>query len=206
MGTTVTGLLLAVNVAAGGLLTGLGSTRLGPVWTSPEDVSLRLIAGHPRAWRIANLGFAIMTVSTVAGLWMVPAFVGDRGASLALGAAGAYAIASSCWLLTLAVRIAVQPGVAAAFVDDGTIDPAYRPLARLSGGLFLAYESIAGASLIALGAAILVGGSMAALVGWFAIAIGAVLIVTCVTIGGTLPAFVYFPTFAIGVALLLGPH
>jgi hypothetical protein len=165
---------------------------------------------HPdkdaKAWRIANLGFAVMTVSTIAGLWTVPGLVGDRGASLALAAAGAYALASSLWLISLTVRIAVQPAVASGSVGDATIDPAYGPVARLSGGLFVAFESIAGASLIALGAAILVGGSLAAILGWFAIAIGALLVVMCATVGGTLPAFAYFPTFAIGAALLLGVH
>jgi hypothetical protein len=204
--STLAGLLLAVGAAVGGLMTGLATTRLGAVWTSPSEVSLRLIAEHPGAWRIANLGFAVMTVSTVAGLWTVPDLVGDQGASLALAAAGAYALASGFWVVSLAVRLAVQPDVAASFVEGGTIDPAYRPLARVSGGLFIAFESIAGASLIALGAAILVGGSMAAVLGWFAIAIGALLVVTCATAGGTLPAFVYLPTFAMGVALLLGVH
>ena len=69
------------------------------------------------------------------------------------------------WLLVLAIRLALTPDVADAFVTTGTVDPALLPLARQSGALFPVFILVASGSIVALGAAIVTGGSLGAPLG-----------------------------------------
>lgn len=202
-GARFAGLLLA----GGGLLLVVlvGPTAfISPaIWNGPQEVSLRLIAEHAVMWKVANIGFVLATVLTTAGLFLVPGLVGDRGSSLALAAAVAFVLAAMPWLVMLAVRLAITPGVAAGFAASGTVDPAFAPIDRLGGALFPTFMLIASGSLVALGAAIVSGGSLSAALGWACIAAGVFFGGGYVLLGDMLPAFVYFPTTAVGIALLL---
>jgi hypothetical protein len=91
----------------------------------------------------------------------------------------------------------------AGFVANGTVDPAFLPLERLGGALFPAFMLIASASLVALGAAIVVGGSLSSALGWACVLAGLLFRGGYVLLGNMLPAFIYFPTTAVGIVLLL---
>jgi hypothetical protein len=132
-GARFAGVLLAGSGLAGALLGGPSAFVSPAIWNGPEDVALRLIARHRLIWRTANVGFVLAMVMTAAGLFVLPGEVGERGASLALAAALAFALAGTLWLMTLSIRLAVTPGVASRFVSDGTVDPVFPPLARLGG-------------------------------------------------------------------------
>ena len=173
------------------------------IWNGPQDVALPLISEHSLIWRVANLGFALSTIVTAAGLFLTPGLVGDRGASIALVSAVAFVLAAVPWLLMLAIRLAITPGVADGFVADGTVDPAYAPLTRLGKALFPAFILIASGSIAALGAAIVAGGSLGEPLGWACVVAGVAIAGSFLVIGDTLPAFVYLPTSAVGIAILL---
>lgn len=203
-GPGLAGLLLA----GGGLVLVLlvGPTTFVPpaLWTGPREVSLRLIAAHARIWRAANAGFAIATVLTAAGLACVPGLVGTRGTSLALAAAVMFALASVPWLVMLGIRLSITPRVAAEFAATGALDPTFPPIDRLGGALFPVFLLVASGSIVALGAAIVAGGSLSPILGGACIAAGLAIGGGYLVFGDMLPAFVYFPTAAVGIALLLG--
>jgi hypothetical protein len=208
MADVLTGPSLAGLLLAGGavFLVAAGSPSLVRVWTGPPEEGLPLIHSHRRAWRLANLGFALGTVLTSAGLWLVSDAVGDRGAPLARAAAATYSLGAALWLTSLCVRLAVTPAKASAYVATRTIDSSYAPLDRLAGGLFTGFTYLAGAALLGVGTAILAGGVVAAPVAWFALVIGAVVIIGYLAFGDMPPFVSYLPTTLIGVALLLGWH
>jgi hypothetical protein len=133
----------------------------------------------------------------------VPGLVGERGASLAWAAAVAFLLAAVPWLLMLAIRLAITPGVAAGFVASGTVDPAFVRLDRLGGAFFPAFMLLASGSLVALGVAIVAGGSLAVTLGGACIIAGVVFGAGYLLLGDMLPAFVYFPTAAVGIVLFL---
>ncbi len=199
--------------AAGALLTAGGVLLVllvGPtafispaIWNGPQDVALRLIEEHSLIWRVANLGFALATIATAAGLFLVPSLVGERATSLAWVSAVTFLLAAVPWLLMLAIRLAITPGVADGFVADGTVDPAYAPLTRLGEALFPAFILIASGSIVALGVAIIAGGSLGEPLGWACVAAGVAIAGSYLVFGDTLPAFVYVPTAAVGIAILL---
>jgi hypothetical protein len=202
-GDRFAGLLLAGGGLSLVLLVGPTAFVPPAIWTGPRDASLRLIARHSVVWRLANIGFAISTILTAAGLVLVPGFVGDRGSSLAWAAAVAFLLAAVPWLLVLTTRLVITPAVAAGFASEGTLDPAFIPIDRLSGALFPAFMLIASASIVALGAGVVVGGSLSPVLGWACVVAGLVFGCGYLLLGDMLPAFVYFPTTAVGIALFL---
>ena len=197
------GLLLVLSAVAGVLLTGPSATVPAAIWSGPAAVTLPLIAQHPVIWRMANIGFVVATILTAAGLWLLPEAVGVGGAALARAATVAFVLACALWLVTLAIRLLITPAVAATVAAGGTIDPAFEPLARLGVALFVAFIVIGGGSLVALGGAILLGGSISAVAGWVTVAFGVGIVGSQLVLGDTLPAFVYMPTTVIGIVLLL---
>ncbi len=116
-----------------------------------------------------------------------------------------YALAAALWLASLMFRLAVTPDAAARLVDFGSVDPAYSAAERWAGGLFAAVTVLAGGSLVALGVAIALGGSLASPVGWFAVLVGTVVVVGYLAVGDMPPFVSYLPTGLLGLALLLTP-
>jgi hypothetical protein len=205
-GARFAGLLLAGGGLFLVLLVGPSAFVPPAIWTGPRDASLRLVAKHAVIWRSANVGFALATVLTAAGLALVPGLVGDRGSSLAWAAAVAYLLAAAPWLLVLSIRLVITPAVAAGFAAEGTLDPVFIPIDRLSGALFPAFMLIASGSVVALGAGVVAGGSLSPVLGWACVVAGVVLAGGYLLLGDMLPAFVYFPTTAVGITLLLAAH
>jgi hypothetical protein len=66
-----------------------------------------------------------------------------------------------------------------------------------------AFVLTASGSIVALGAAIVAGGSLGEPLGWGCLAAGLAIGGSYLVIGDTLPAFVYLPTAAVGLAMLL---
>ena len=199
----IAGVLLTGGTVVLFLLVGPTAFVSPAIWNGPPDVALRLISEHAVLWRVANVGFALATIVTAAGLVLVPGRVGEAGGEFAQIAVATYLIAAVPWLLMLAIRIAVTPEVADRFLADTTIDPAWLALDRLGQACFPVFILVTSASLVALGAAVVSGGSVAAPVGWLCIASGLAIGLSYLGIGDTLPAFVYPPTAAVGIALLL---
>ncbi len=195
------GVLLAIGSA--GFLLGAANPPLLQVWSAAQDAYLRLVHAHRAAWLATNLLFAGATVLTAAGLWLLPAAVGEPGVPLAQVAAAIYALAAALWLAALAFRLAVTPRVAADLLAGGSVDPAYGVLNAWAGGLFAAFTLLAGTSLGAIGAALLVGGSLPGFAGWFAIVIGAVVVAGYLRFGDMPPFVSYLPTGLLGIVVLL---
>jgi hypothetical protein len=166
-------------------------------------VALPLVARHATIWRLANIGFVVATVLTAAGLFVLPSSLGMNGEGLARAAAVVYAIGATAWLVTLSIRLGITPDVAAKYVAGGSIDPAFAPLAALGGVLFAAFILVGSGSLVAVGAAILAGGTLPAWTGWTTLGLSLAILASFLLMGDTLPAFVYLPTILVGIVMLL---
>ena len=200
------GLPALLLVAGGGALIALAGASAGvpaAIWTGPPEISLPLIARHTTIWRLANTGFAVATVLTAAGLFVLPSSLGANGAGLALAAAVGYAMAGTAWLIALAIRLGRTPGVAATYAANGSVDPAFAPLAALAAVLFATFVVIGCSSLAVLGLAALLGGALPAWAGWATLAAGVAILVGYLVTGDTLPAFLYLPTMFLGIVQLL---
>jgi len=183
-------------------IVGALNPALGPVWSAPPGAQLRLIDDAALAWTITNVLFVVGTIFTAVGLWFLPERVGDRGLPIARAASVLYLVAATLWIASLAFRLAVTPDAAAAFVVTGSMDSAYVLMERWAHGLFGAFTYLAGASLVALGVALIVGRRPSRATGSFAILIG-LAIALGYAIAGDMPPFVaYIPTGLIGIVLL----
>lgn len=199
-------LLLIAGVVA---LVALGAASAGvpaTLWTVSPEIALPLIAQHAPIRKLANLGFLAATVLTAAGLFVLPASVGQSGSGLALVAAVGYAMAGTGWLVTLAIRLGITPAAAKAYVATGTIDPSYAALTGLAGVLFATFILVGCSSLAVLGCALLLGGVLPAWVGWAILATSLAIVAAYLSMGDTLPAFVYLPTLLLGLVLALAPR
>lgn len=201
-GARFAGLLLLAGGLALVLLAAASAAVPAAIWTGVPAVSLPLIARHRAIWRSANVGFALATILTVAGLFLLPASLGAGGAALATAAAVGYAIAGSAWLVTLGIRLGITPRVAAAYASSGVVDPRFAPLAGLGGVLFTAFILVGCASLALLGAAVVLGGVVPAWAGWATLGASLAILADLALTGDTLPAFVYLPSMLLGVVLL----
>jgi FtsH-binding integral membrane protein len=74
---------------------------------------------------------------------------------------------------------------------------------RWAGGPFGVFTYLAGASLVAVGAAVIDGGALSAIAGWAAIATGVVIVVGYAVLSDMPPFVSYMPTGLLGIVLLL---
>jgi hypothetical protein len=196
----VAGWLLVAGAVS--FIVGALNPALGQVWSASPDAQLRLIHDAAIAWTVTNVLFVVGTVLTAAGLWLVPERVGDRTRALARAASVVYLIAATLWLTSLTFRLTVTPDAAATLVVTGSMDPTYVLMDRWARGSFEAFTYMAGGSLVALGVALIVGRTLSAVAGAFAILVGLGIIVGY-AIGGDMPPFIaYLPTGLIGLVLL----
>lgn len=201
--------LAATLLVLGGLgLVVLAAASAGvpaAIWTGAPEISLPLIARHATVWRLANVGFAVATVLTAAGLFVLPSSLGGNGAGLALAAAVGYAMAGTAWLITLGIRLGITPNVAAKYVANASVDPTFAPLAALGGVLFAVFIVVSCSSLAVVGVAALLGGILSVWVGWATLALSLAILAGYLVVGDTLPAFVYLPSVLLGIVQLLVP-
>lgn len=175
------------------------------VWTVPREEHLALVAAHPVAWRIANVGFTVATVLTAAGLFVLAgSATADEGPTAALIAgAVAYAIAGSLWCAILAIRTRTTPAIAAMVAAGSQTEPAETLLGSVIGGLYASFLLTTGAALIAIGSALALAGGAASPAGWLAAIIASLAVARHATSGDVIPAVIYIPTLLVGLALLL---
>jgi hypothetical protein len=207
----VAGWLLVIGSLS--FLVGAFNPALGSVWSATREVQLRLIHDAATAWIVTSALFLIGTVLTAVGLWFVPEHVPGSGPDasgsgtdaragmLARAATLVYLIAAGAWIGSLTFRLAVTPDAATTFVGTGSLDPAYVLLDRWARGLFDAFTCLAGGSLVALGAALVVG-HVSAVAGWFAIVIGLVIAIGYALAGDMPPFVAYLPTGLLGLVLV----
>ena len=199
----VTGWLLVGGAVGFGI--GAGNPYLARAWTAPQDVFLRIVAGHPQAWRFTTAFFVAGTVATAAGLLLVPVLLpGDWPRGLAAAGGITFLLAAALWLISLVYRFAVTAAVARRLVDTGAVDPWIADLDRLNGMLFKAFIVLAFAGLATIGLAITSGGPIPAPVGWGTAVLSALLILGLIVSGDMPPFTVYLPTLTIGIALPAG--
>lgn len=196
----VAGWLLAIGSLS--FIIGALNPALGQVWSATQDAQLRLIHDAATAWTITNVLFVLATVLNAAGMWFVPERVGNRGLAVARAATVVYLVAASVWLASLTFRLAVTPAAATTFVATGSMDPAYVLMDRWARGLFGAFTYLAGGSLVALGTALIVGRTVPAVAGGFAILVGLVIVLGYAILGDMPPFVAYLPTGFIGLVLL----
>ena len=175
------------------------------VWTAPREEHLALVAAHPAAWRMANVGFTVATVLTAAGLSVLAASISvDEGARAALIAgAVAYAVAGSLWCAILAIRTRTTPAIAAMVAAGAQTGPAETLIGSVIGGLYASFLLTTGSALIAIGLAVALAGGAASPAGWLATIIASLAVARHVTSGDVIPAGIYIPTLLVGLALLL---
>jgi cellulose synthase/poly-beta-1,6-N-acetylglucosamine synthase-like glycosyltransferase len=199
-GAPVAGRLLALGSAL--FILGAANPALFAVWSAPVETQLRLIHDAETAWIVTNVLFLAGTVLTAAGLWLTPDRVGNGGLTVARVASVAYLIGATSWLASLVFRLTVTPHVASSFVNSGSIDSTYTIVNLWAVGLFGAFTYLAGGSLVTVGVAVILGRAVPAYTAWFAIVIGAGMVVGY-AIAGDMPPFVaYLPTGLLGIALM----
>jgi hypothetical protein len=178
------------------------------VWTAQREEHLALVAAHPVAWRIANVGFTIATVLTAGGLFVLAASVAvdDAPRAALIAGAVAYAIAGSLWCAILAIRTRTTPAIAALVAAGSRTEPAEALVGSVIGGLYSSFLLTAGAALIAIGSTLALAGGEASPAAWLATTVASLAVARHATSGDVIPAIIYIPTLIIGLELLLvGP-
>jgi hypothetical protein len=176
------------------------------VWTVPREEHLALVAGHRRAWTMANVGFTAATVLTAGGLVLLAGSVDvdARSKAILMGGAVAYAIAGTLWCAVVAIRTRTTPALAALVAAGSPTEPAETLIGSATGGLYSAFMLTSGIALAVIGSTLALGGGVAAPVAWTATILAAVALAGFFALDGFLPAAIYLPTLIVGLALLLG--
>jgi hypothetical protein len=176
------------------------------VWTVPREEHLALVAGHRRAWAMANVGFTAATVLTAGGLVLLAESVDvdARSKAILMGGAVAYAIAGALWCAVLAIRTRTTPALAALVAAGSPTEPAETLIGSATGGLYSAFMLTSGIALAVIGSALALGGGVAAPAAWAATILAAVALAGFFALDGFLPAAIYLPTLIVGLALILG--
>jgi hypothetical protein len=172
----------------------------------PREEHLALVAGHRRAWAMANVGFTAATVLTAGGLVLLAESVDvdARSKAILMGGAVAYAIAGALWCAVLAIRTRTTPALAALVAAGSPTEPAETLIGSATGGLYSAFMLTSGIALAVIGSALALGGGVAAPVAWAATILAAVALAGFFALDGFLPAAIYLPTLTVGLALILG--
>jgi hypothetical protein len=176
------------------------------VWTVPREEHLALVAGHRRAWAMANAGFTAATVLTAGGLVLLAGSVDvdARWKAILMGGAVAYAIAGTLWCAVVAIRTRTTPALAALVAAGSPTEPAETLIGNAIGGLYSSFMLTSGIALAAIGSALALSGGVAAPVAWAATVLAALALAGFFALDGFLPAAIYLPTLIVGLALLLG--
>ena len=176
------------------------------VWLVGRDEHLAMVAAHPMAWRMVNLGFVVATVLTAAGLGVLAGRLdlADVPAGILASAAVAYAIGGVMWCIVLTVRNRTTPQLAAMVAADRPTEPAESLLGAALGGIFAGFVWTTGLAILAVSAALAMGGSVGLPVAAIAALVALVALGGQLVTGDTIPAILYVPTLLLGIALLGG--
>ena len=176
------------------------------VWLVGRDEHLAMVAAHPMAWRMVNLGFVVATVLTAAGLgllaWRLD--MTDGPAAILAAAAVAYTIGGALWCVLLTVRNRTTPQLAALVAAGRPTEPAESLLGAALGGLFAGFVWTTGLAILAVSAALAMDGSVGSPIAVIAALAALVALGGQLLTGDTIPAILYVPTLLLGIALLAG--
>ena len=176
------------------------------VWLVGREEHLAMVAAHPLAWRMVNLGFVVAAALTTAGLAIVVGRLDlADGPRAILGAAVVtYAIGGVLWCVVLAIRNRTTPQLAAMVAAGRSTEPAEALLGAALGGLFVAFVWTTSLAILAITAALALGGSVGLPVAAIAALVTALALGGQIRTGDTIPAVLYVPTLLLGLALLAG--
>ena len=176
------------------------------VWRVGRDEHLAMVAAHPVAWRMVNLGFVVAATLTAAGLGILAGRLDLADGPRAILAASviAYAIGGVLWCVVLATRNRTTPQLAALVAADRPTEPAESILGAALGGLFVAFVWTTSLAILAISAALALGGSVGLPVAAIAAAVTVLALAGQILTGDTIPAILYVPTLLLGLALLAG--
>lgn len=176
------------------------------VWMVGREEHLALVAAHPVAWRMVNVGFVVATVLTTGGLGVLAGGLdlADGPRAILAAAVVAYAVGGTLWCVVLAVRNRTTPQLAAMVAADRPTEPAEALLGAALGGLFAAFVWTTSGAILVIAAALAMGGSLALPVAAIAALLAALALGGQILTGDTIPAILYTPTLLLGLALLAG--
>lgn len=176
------------------------------VWMVGRDEHLAMVAAHPVAWRMVNLGFVVAAALTTAGLGILAGRLdlADGPRAILTASVIAYAIGGVLWCVVLATRNRTTPQLAALVAADRPTEPAESILEAALGGLFVAFVWTTSLAILAISAALALGGSVGLPVAVIAAAVTALALAGQILSGDTIPAVLYVPTLLLGLALLAG--
>ena len=176
------------------------------VWLVGREEHLAMVAAHPLAWRMVNLGFVVAAALTTAGLGIAVGRLDlADGPRAILGAAVVtYAIGGVMWCVVLAIRNRTTPQLAAMVAAGRSTEPAESLLGAALGGLFVAFVWTTSLAILAITAALVLGGSVGLPVAAIAALVTALALGGQIRTGDTIPAILYVPTLLLGLALLAG--
>jgi hypothetical protein len=198
----VAGLLLVLGPVLG--LVPVAHPALLPVWSAPRERHLAIVAGHRRPWWALNGGFGVATVSTLAGLAILPLLATDRGgAAIVVPGAIAYGVGGVLWCIVLAIRARVTPLLGDHLANGIPTEPAEAVVGAAQSGLFAGFVLLTAGGLVALGFGLLAAGIGPSPVALLQVLAGLGLLAWLLRTGDVIPALIYLPTLALGLALLL---
>ena len=176
------------------------------VWLVGREEHLAMVAAHPLAWRMVNAGFVVATVLTTAGLGVLVGSPGlaDRPRAILAAGVAAYAIGGSLWCVVLAVRNRTTPQLAAMVAAGRPTEPAESLLGAALGGLFAAFVWTTSLAVLAVVAALAMGGAVGLPVAAISAVVAAIALGSQILTRDTIPAVLYVPTLLLGLALLAG--
>ena len=200
---------LAAALLVAGPLVGMLCLMYPPlfrVWMVGRDEHLAIVAAHPTAWRMVNLGFVAATVLTAAGLGILAGRLDltDGPAGILASAALAYTIGGVLWCIVLTVRNRTTPQLAAMVAAERPTEPAESLLGAALGGLFAGFVWTTGLAILAASAGLAMDGSVGLPVAAIAALVSLVALGGQLLTGDTIPAILYVPTLLFGIALLAG--
>lgn len=203
------GLRLAADLLVAGPVIGALCLMDPPffrVWLVGREEHLAMVASHPLAWRMVNTGFVAATVLTTAGLGILVGSVGlaDRPRAILASGVAAYAIGGTLWCVVLAVRNRTTPQLAAMVAAGRPTEPAESILGGALGGLFAAFVWTTSLAILAVDAALAMGGAAGFPVAGISAVVAAIALGSQILTGDTIPAVLYVPTLLLGLALLAG--
>src|SRR5215210_796139 len=127
-----------------------GHPALVRVWSASREEQLRIVGAHRAGWAFLNAGFLLATVSTAAGVAVLPPVLGDDPvrAGVLASVAVAYAIGGGLWCAVVAIRARTTPTLADLVARDIPTEPGETLLTAAMAGLFAAFSLLTGTILV----------------------------------------------------------
>lgn len=190
-----------------------GLTR--QVWNVPSNRErLEIIASNRRAWQWSSAWWAAGSVLNVLGFGLLAVIMNQAGGSLPGEAASlTFLMAALLWIVAMAYRMSIEPGVTNADDDSSKLPNWFKPIETWIIFIMLFYMGLGYFAIALLGWALLQSAILPGWIGWLTLLFGAALALSIVSnrprypgtdfsIAG-LPILLHLMPLIIGVALLV---